>query len=248
MTDISQHDFEIHENLRYWNRKPLLREVYAAFHRKIANQLVGVPPGPIVECGSGVGNLKTVLPQCTTTDLFPNPWIDQVENVYALSFAPSSVAAVVLFDVFHHLEYPGTALAELHRTLVPGGRLIIFDPAMGLLGRAVLGLFHHEPLGLRRKIIWEAPESFSANQQHYYAAQGNAWRVFARGEYPLQPRDWKIMEIRFFPALLYLLAGGFRGPTLVPRVCIKVAQAIDRLLEMAPRHFASRMLVVLQKP
>jgi len=248
MTDISQHDFEIHENLKYWNSKPLLREVYAEFHREIATRLQGIPPGPIVECGSGVGNLKTVLPQCMTTDLFPNPWIDQVENVYALSFAPSSVAAIVLFDVFHHLEYPGSALAELHRTLIPGGRLVIFDPAMGLLGRTVLGLFHHEPLGLRRKIVWEAPPSFSPDQQHYYAAQGNAWRVFARGEHQLYPKDWNIVELCFFPALVYLLAGGFRGPTLVPRICIPLAQAIDRLLEMIPRLFASRMLIVLQKP
>jgi SAM-dependent methyltransferase len=247
MTDVGQHNLEIHENLRHWKKKPLLREAYARFHREIAARLSGLPDGPIVECGSGIGNLKAVLPDCLATDLFPNPWIDHVENVYSLSFGTASVAAIVLFDVFHHLEHPGTALAEIHRTLRPGGRLVIFDPAMGLLGRTVLGLFHHEPLGLRQKIAWDAPEMFTPNQQHYYAAQGNAWRLFARGQHQLRTGDWSIEEIRYYPALLYLLAGGFRGPTLVPGCCVPLAQWGDSLLERFPRLFASRMLVVLQK-
>ena len=248
MTDIGQHNTEIHQNLTYWNRKSLLRDAYANFHREIAARLKGLPPGSIVECGSGVGNLKAVVPDCVTTDLFPNPWIDRVENVYALTFDTASIAAIVLFDVFHHLEYPGTALAELNRVLIPGGRIVIFEPAMGLLGRIALGLFHHEPLGLRRPIVWDAPPLFRPDQQSYYAAQGNAWRIFARNACLLHSADWTITEVRFFPALLYLLSGGFRGPTLIPRALVPFAKIIDRLLEICPRLFASRMLVVLQKP
>jgi SAM-dependent methyltransferase len=201
-----------------------------------------------VECGSGVGNLKAVVPGCVTTDLFPNPWIDRVENIYELTFDTASVAAIVLFDVFHHLEYPGTALAELNRVLIPGGRIVIFEPAIGLLGRIVLGLFHHEPLALRNPIVWDAPALFKPDQQSYYAAQGNAWRIFARNEHSLHSADWTITEVRFFSALLYLLSGGFRGPTLIPHALIPFAKMIDRLLEISPRLFASRMLVVLQKP
>ena len=71
-----------------------------------------------------------------------------MQLVRALTFADESVANLILFDVWHHLEYPGTALAEFQRVLAKGGRLVIFDPAMGLLGRAVYGLCHHEPLAL----------------------------------------------------------------------------------------------------
>ena len=77
-----------------------------------------------------------------------------------MSFEDGSVANLILFDVWHHLEYPAAALAEFHRVLVPQGRLIIFDPAMGLLGRIVYGLFHHEPLGLKDKIQWRTPAIF----------------------------------------------------------------------------------------
>jgi hypothetical protein len=33
-----------------------------------------------------------------------------------------------------------------------------------------------------RPITWTAPEGFDPGQVRYYAAQGNAWRVFVRGD------------------------------------------------------------------
>ena len=82
------------------------------------------------------------------TDLFPNPWIDRVESAYNLSFSDNSISHLILFDVWHHLEYPVNALKEAHRVLTSGGTLIIMEPAMSVLGRIVYGKFHHEPLGL----------------------------------------------------------------------------------------------------
>ena len=177
--EVGQHNREIHANAEHWRRKPLLQEIYRDFYLEIAGELRRDLPGQTVEIGSGIGNLKNVVPEALATDLFPNPWLDRIENAYALSFANGSVANLILFDVWHHLQYPGTALTEFHRVLEPGGRLIIFDPAMGLLGRIVYGLFHHEPLGLGEKIQWSAPAGFSPDDMTYYAAQGNAQRVFS---------------------------------------------------------------------
>jgi SAM-dependent methyltransferase len=247
MPDITQHNIEIHENRRHWERKPLLREVYAGFYREIASRLAVRPPGPLIECGSGIGNLKSVLPDCLATDLFPNPWLDQTENVYTLSFADQSVAAVILFDVFHHLEYPGSALAEIRRVLVPGGRLIIFEPALGLLGRIAFGFAHHEPLGLRQSLTWDAPEGFDLRACRYYAAQGNAWRIFVQGAFADRLMGWRIREVVAFPALPWLLTGGFRQPQIVPGWAWPVARGLERFLDLAPRFFASRLLVVLDK-
>ena len=225
----------------------MLRAAYAAFYRAIARRLVDRPPGPVVECGAGIGNLRIAVPGCLATDLFPNPWIDRTENVYALSFADGSISALILIDVFHHLEYPGAALAEMRRVLAPGGRIVLFEPGMGIFGRLILGLFHHEQLALSRPITWEVPADWGPHAIRYYAAQGNAWRIFVRGEFAPRLDGLHLREVAYYPALPWLLAGGFRGPQLPPDFAFGVVRGLDRLLSPLARLVASRMLVVLEK-
>jgi SAM-dependent methyltransferase len=243
---LEQHNVEIHENRRHWERKPLLRKVYAQFGREIAKRVDHTQPGLIVELGSGMGNIKQHLPGCITTDVFPNPWLDRVENAYDLAFADGSVSHMVLFDVWHHLEYPGTALREFYRVLTGHGKVIIFDPAMGVLGRFVFGNFHHEPLGLNDKIRWEAPESSSRHSPGYYAAQGNASRVFGSTAFQERLRSWRVAEVAYFSALAYLGSGGLRGPQLYPMSALPLLNRVDSFLSRFP-ILASRMLVVLEK-
>mgnify|MGYP001814106170 FL=1 len=159
--DTSRHNDEIAQNLEHWNRKPSLQKSYSAFHQLMAQYLAEPAGGQVVELGSGIGNIKETIPDCLRTDLFPNPWIDQVENAYQLSFSDESVSNLIMFDVFHHLRYPGTALAEAFRVCSPGGRLIIFEPCVSLLGRLVYGPLHAEPLALTEEFTWQAPDGLS---------------------------------------------------------------------------------------
>jgi SAM-dependent methyltransferase len=240
-----QHNVEIHENRQHWERKPLLRKVYWQFGREISRRIDRSQRGLIVELGSGMGHIKEHVPGCITTDLFPNPWIDQVEDAYALSFADGAVSHLILFDVWHHLRYPGSALREFARVLTPKGKVIIFDPAMGVLGRLVFGLFHHEPLGLEEEIEWETPDGLAAEQSGYYAAQANASRVFGSHAFEEQLRAWRVAEVSYFSALAYLGSGGFRGPQLYPIAALPLLNQLDSFLSRFP-SLASRMLVVLE--
>jgi SAM-dependent methyltransferase len=243
---LEQHNIEIQENRTLWQKKPLLRKVYAQFYREIARRLNPAVPGLIVELGSGMGNIKEHIPQSITTDIFPNPWLDRVENAYQLSFRQGEVGHLILFDVWHHLRYPGTALQEFARVLAPGGRIIVFDPAMGLTGRFVFGHFHHEPLGLEDEIEWSAPDSFTGTEAAYYAAQGNASRVFGSEAFKDNLQMWRIVEVKYFSGLAYLASGGFRGPQLYPVVLWPLLNQMDSILSRFP-NLASRMLVVLDR-
>lgn len=244
---VEQHNREIRRNREAWQRKPRLRAVYHEFYRLIAARLDPRQRGPVVELGSGMGNIKAVIPQCETSDLFPNPWLDRQENCYHLSFADESVSHLILFDVWHHLRYPGTALREFQRVLVPGGRLILFEPAASWLGRLVFHFFHHEPVALRDPITWEAPEGFSPADVDYYAAQGSATRLFWWGEGHERLGGWRIHELKPIASFDYFASGGFSGPQIGGRLLHRLLRLMNTLTAPFPRVFAARLLVVLEK-
>ncbi len=244
---IDLHQELIQKNIEYWNRKPLLQILYGDFYRLIAQKLSNLPESKVVELGSGLGNIKEFIPHCLRTDLFPNPWIDQVENAYQLSFADDSISDLIMTDVFHHLKYPGTALQEFHRVLRRGGRVIMLEPAVSLLGLLVYGAMHSEPIAVTRKIEWLAPEGWSAADVDYYAAQGNATRVFMRKKYRSLLQQWNWIETTRLSALAYAASGGFSGPQLYPRSVLMLIKGVERVLDLFPSLFATRLLIILEK-
>lgn len=245
--DILRHQQEILQNKACWQKKPVLKKIYHNFYTQIAKHLSGLSDSRVVELGSGIGNIKEVIPNCLRSDLFPNPWLDKTENAYRLSFNNETVSDLILFDVFHHLRYPGTAMKEFERVLRPGGRVIIFDPFISLFGRIVYGLFHREPIGWRTQIFWNAPENWNTNQIDYYAAQGNATRIFFKRQFLSSLKNWKVINRFRFSAFSYVASGGYSGPQLYPNRLYRFMCFIDRILDFLPAVFATRALIVLQK-
>jgi SAM-dependent methyltransferase len=241
-----QHQIELLSNREAWQRRRLLRVLYARFYELIRKNLAPVP-GTVVELGSGIGSVKEFIPGCVTTDIFSNPWLDRRENAYALTFPDSSVSSLILLDVFHHLKYPGTALKEFRRVLSNEGRVIILDPAMSLLGRLVYGVFHHEPLGLNEPITWCAPDEFDPGSAGYFAAQANASRVFVGNEFKKELSLWTLMMCEQLSDIAYVASGGFSKPQLYPLLALPIIRGLEKLLATWPSLFATRLLVVLAK-
>lgn len=244
---IDLHQDFITKNSDYWNRKPLLRVLYGDFYRLIAQKLSNLPDAKIVELGSGLGNIRDVIPNCLRTDLFPNPWIDQVENAYQLSFANESVSDLILTDVFHHLKYPGTALREFSRVLRKGGRVVMLEPCISALGLLVYGVLHDEPIAITGGIQWHAPESWSPEKIDYYAAQGNATRIFVGRKFLHKLNNWQKVETRRLSAIAYAASGGFSKPQLYPTSMLPLIKKFEKVLDLFPVLFATRLLVILQK-
>ncbi len=246
-TSFEKHNIEIQKNLKHWQSKPVLRKIYQRFYELIVKYLQNNINGEIIEIGSGIGNLKMVVPNCLSTDIFPNPWIDQVENAYQMSFSDNSVSNLILFDVWHHLEFPGNALQEFYRVLIPGGRVIIFESAMSLLGFIVYGFFHHEPIRFFKKIKWWAPKNFSPKDVAYYAAQGNATRIFRSNKFSRFLLDWKVVTTKRISSISYVASGGYSGPQLYPDCFYPLMTFVDRLCGYLPQLFATRLLIVIEK-
>ena len=241
-TPLAQHQTEIQSNLQAWQNKPLLRQIYARFYDRIIARLDPKLPGRVVEIGSGVGNLKSHLPQAVSSDLFPNPWLDLVCDGYELPFVGGSLSHLILFDVFHHLRAPNAFLLEARRVLTPGGRLILFEPYISWCSAPVYGLLHHEPVAWRAP-IYGAPQL--PRPRDYYAAQGNATRLFFRREQGVWPAGWTIFHAEAFASFSYLGSGGFSKPAAYPAGFLTWMQRCDQALSRWPRLFGARCVIGL---
>lgn len=243
---IEQHKYLIDKNQSLWKRKPLLRKVYTDLYRTMEGYR-SQASGMTLELGSGMGSISEVMPDCLRTDLFPFPWLDLVENAYCLSFKDSTISSLLMVDVFHHLRYPGTALNEFLRVLTPGGRLIMMEPGLSALGQLIYGLLHVEPIGYANNISWFAPEGWQRNDMDYYAAQGNATRIFVQKRFADQLTNWKIIKTKRIAALAYAASGGYSGPQLYPAAAYPAIKSLEKFLQLFPILFATRLLVVLEK-
>ena len=240
---LTQHQAEIGQNLRAWQSKPLLRRIYAGFYGRIVALIDTSIAGHIVEIGSGIGNLKAHLPRAIATDLFPNPWLDLACDGYELPFREASLSHVVLFDVFHHLRAPNAFLREARRVLAPAGRLILFEPYISWCSCPAYGLLHHEPMA------WDEPINRAESllrPRDYYAAQGNATRLFFRQEIPAWPEGWTVFHAEAFSCFYYLLSGGYSKPAFYPAGWLTALQKFEVKLSRWPRVFGGRCLVGLR--
>ncbi len=244
---ILLHQGLIEKNHEHWNHKPLLPMVYGKLYGLIAENLSNLSDKKIVELGSGLGNIRMTIPDCLRTDLFSYPWIDQIENAYKLSFADETVSDLILSDVFHHLRYPGTALNELYRVLRKGGRVIMLEPCMSALGLIVYGLLHVEPIAVTKQIEWLAPDDWSPENIDYYAAQGNATRIFVGTKYRSQLKQWQTVKAIRLSAISYAASGGYSKPQLYPTSAFSMIKKLEKVLDPIPALFATRLIVVLQK-
>jgi hypothetical protein len=118
---------------------------------------------------------------------------------------------------------------------------------MSLLGLVVYGVFHIEPIAITKNIEWLAPAGWSPEHLDYYAAQGNATRIFVGKRFRSQLTAWKSIKTIHLSALAYAASGGYSGPQLYPTGMYQVVKSFEKFLNMFPALFATRLLVVLEK-
>ena len=97
---------------------------HAAFRAAILDQPSSA------RCLSVGGGPTVVHSRLVNLNLAPLPNVHVVGNAYTLPFADSSLDAAYCEAVLEHLEYPGAAVAEMWRTLKPGGQVFAVTPLL----------------------------------------------------------------------------------------------------------------------
>ena len=144
------------QHRRVIRTKPLLHKIYEEHYHFFAEQLRSVPSGPRVEIGSGGGFIQEIIPETITSEVICVPHVDLVFSALAMPFKTDSLAAIMMINVFHHLQDAAQFLREVSRCLVPGGKVLMIEPANTLWSRFVYSNFHHEPFDPAQQ-QWQLP-------------------------------------------------------------------------------------------
>ncbi len=233
------------EHRRIWQSKRVLRAVYEDCYRRMA---AACGPGRTLEIGGGTGNMKAFLSDIVSIDIQFATWLDVMADAHRLPFADASFRNVVMFDVLHHLERPRLFLGELARVLVPGGRLVVVEPAISPLSYVFYAYFHPEPVRLDEDPLVEGEPS--GRRDPYDSNQAIPTLLFGRDRERLE-RLVPALTVRaryLFSLFAYPLSGGFRRWSLLPARCVgPVLRLEDWLLPWLGWLMAFRMVGIIER-
>lgn len=233
------------QNLRQWERKSSLRAVYHDLYRKMDGECL---PGLTLEIGGGSGNFKHYRQDVVTTDITRAPWLDLVADAQALPFKAGVFSNIVMFDVLHHLEFPRTFFAEAQRALMPGGRMVMVEPAITPLSWFFYRFVHQEPFNLSADPLLEGKAS--PDKDPYSANQAVPTLLVTRHAKRLTLffPELRVHQVRWLSLFAYPLSGGFKSWSLIPSFLIgPVLWLEDTVSGVIGRLMGFRVLITIER-
>jgi len=203
--------------------KPFLRRIYDDWYRLIKSK---IPEGDglVLELGSGAGYFQKFLPSVIQSEVFLCRNVHLVADSRHLPFPNSSLKAIVMTDVLHHIPQVDVFLQEAVRCLVPAGRLVMVEPWVSPWSRFVYRHLHHEPF-IPDTTSWEIPTRGPLS-----GANGALpWVVFVRDREILR-RQFPQLEVEEVSPMMpfrYLVSGGISMRSLMPEAAWCIWQALE---------------------
>jgi SAM-dependent methyltransferase len=228
-----------------WNRKPILRTIYNDFYDRI---LAACVPGLIVEIGAGDGQLKRRRCDVIATDIQPGPRLDCLADAQRLPFAAEAAANIVMIDVLHHIQFPLLFFREAERVLVPGGRVIMIEPAITWGSTLFYRLLHHEPVSSSADPLLDGKPDPGRNPSRANQAIPTRLATRDRGRFQHLFPNLTISRVDWFSLAVYPLSGGGRSWSLISDRLARRVLALERAIEPVVGHWtAFRMMLVVEK-
>lgn len=229
---------------RMIRQKPILRDFYEGVYGFFAEEAGSLPDGRQVELGSGGGFLKERLPAVETSDVMPVEGVDLCFSALDMPFAERSLAAVYMLDVLHHLPDVARFLDEATRCLVPGGKIVMVEPANTAFARFVYRNFHHEPFE-PAATEWRLPEGGPMSM----ANGALPWIVFVRDRARLAEEwpDLSVTRLDHWAPFRYLASGGVSMRQLVPTPLYPAVKAAEWATRPLHGQLGMFMRVVVER-
>lgn len=190
--------------------------------------------GRLLDAGAGHLPLRYIArPYCTeyrSLDLHAvHADLDYVGDVQRIPLPDTTFDTVVCLQVLEHVPDPLAALREMHRVLVPGGKLIISVPHLDYLHNEPLDFYRYTKHGLRTLLERAGFQILDLNP--------------AGGIFSFLQRVTATIGVGYFYGIPVVWQLFFA----VNRVCARFAVWLDRVTDRR-KLFALYFVAVAQKP
>ena len=181
-----------------WRQKKIQESKKQKFAHLIGDAIAHEMRTPL----SGIYNiaqlLQKTLPELISTEVFFYSNIDLAMDGRFFPISDSSLRAILMTDVFHHIPNAHLFFQEALRVLKPGGRICMIEPWVSPWSRWVMSRFHHEPMDIKTN-EW----SFPSNGPLSSSNQALPWIVFERdlSKFQSDYKNFIILKIKRFMRL-----------------------------------------------
>ncbi|MEQ8324950.1 MAG: class I SAM-dependent methyltransferase [Vicingaceae bacterium] len=206
--------------------KPFLKKIYTDWYIEIFNELKGIPNGKKLEIGSGGGFIKELVPEFITSDILELPNVDMAFSAEEMPFADDELSAISMINVLHHIPDVRNFFSEASRTLKPGGKVVMIEPANSPMSRFIYKRFHHELFDEKRDWSFPATGPLSGSNQAL------PYIVFKRDrpDFERSFPELKIQTVRLHTGFRYIVSGGVSRKQLLPDFTFAFIKKLEAIL------------------
>lgn len=247
--DINSSDL-IKTHLTILNEKAMLQAVFQEFYDTCINldKRFFQGQGSAIEIGAGTSFFKKSYPHVISTDIMPSVHLDRTLDMQQMDLPDESVRAFYGINCFHHLLQPRKFFAELTRTLIPGGGVVLIEPYYGLFVKLLYPYIHAQEHFDPKQKEWESLRDprhimLDANQALSYIILVRDRCIFEK-EFP----ELEIVyQKTLHNSLRYLLSGGVNFKQLIPNWMLTPVKIIEKITQPLEPVTALHFSIVIRR-